>query len=95
MHALSGSRGSPQSFISEEVFTVYRYYLTQRPAMPGTFPKPQGNRVLSIENYDERTFCEEIGREAWGYVEYEKPVSEVLLRNFEMAEGGNHNDKGV
>lgn len=74
---------------------MYRYYLTQRPATLGTFPKPQGNRVLSIENFDERTFCEEIGREAWGYVEYEKPVSEVLLRNYEMVEGGVHSDKGV
>lgn len=74
---------------------MYGYYLTQRPAIPGTFPKPQGNRVLSIENYDERTFCEEIGREAWGYVEYEKPVSAVLLRNYEMVEGGVRDDKGV
>ncbi len=74
---------------------MYRYYLTQRPAMPGTFHKPQGNRVLSIENFDERTFCEEIGREAWGYVEYEKPVSAVLLRNYEMVEGGACDDKGV
>lgn len=74
---------------------MYRYYLIQRPAMPGAFPKPQGNRVLSIENYDERTFCEEIDREAWGYVEYEKPVSAVLLHNYEMVEGGVRDDKGV
>lgn len=52
---------------------MYRYYLTQRPAMPGTFPKPQGNKVLRVENFDQRTFCEEAGREAWAYVEYEKP----------------------
>jgi hypothetical protein len=63
--------------------------------MPGTFPKPQGNRVLSVENFDERVFCEEIGRDAWGHVEYEKPVSEALLRNYEMVEGGVHSDKGV
>lgn len=74
---------------------MYRYYLTQRPAMLGTFPKPQGNKVLRVENFDQRTFCEEVGREVWAYVEYEKPVSEFLLRNFEIVEGGNHNDKGV
>jgi len=28
-------------------------------------------------------------------VEYEKPVSEVLLRNYEMVEGGVRDDKGV
>lgn len=74
---------------------MYRYYLTQRPAMPGSFPRPMHNYPKEVHNFDKRTFCEEIGREAWAYVEYEKPVSEFLLRNFEMAEGGNHNDKGV
>lgn len=74
---------------------MYRYYLTQRPAMPGTFPKPQGNRVLSIENLDERTFCEEIGREAWGYVDYFAPLPEETVRSYEMVKGGVHNDKGV
>ena len=61
---------------------MYRYYLTQRPAMPGTFPKPQGNRVLSIENYDERTFCEEIGREAAKRLigSIEKPKTTLLER---------------
>lgn len=74
---------------------MHRYYLTQRPAMPGTFPKPQGNRVQRVENFDRRTFCEEVGRDAWAYVEYEKPVSDVLLHNYEMVEGGNHNDESV
>ena len=74
---------------------MYRYYLTPASGDAGDLPKPQGNKVLRVENFDQRTFCEEAGREAWAYVEYEKPVSEVLLRNFEMAEGGNHNDKGV
>lgn len=66
----------------------YRYYSTHRPLSIGTFPKPQGNKVLDIQNFDDRTFCEEIGREAWGYVEYELPVSPVLLENFELMEAG-------
>lgn len=66
----------------------YRYYSTQRPLSLGTYPKPQGNKVLNIENFDERTYCEEIGREAWGYIEYELPVSEVLLKDFEMVKAG-------
>lgn len=66
----------------------YRYYSTQRPLSLGTFPKPQGNKVLAIENFDERTYCEEIDREAWGYIEYELPVSEVLLKDFEMVKAG-------
>lgn len=51
-----------------------RYYSTQRPIAPGTFPKPEGNKVLEIVNFDGPTYCEEIGREAWGYVDYELPL---------------------
>lgn len=29
----------------------YRYYSTQRPVMPGGYPKPQNNKVLEIENF--------------------------------------------
>lgn len=66
----------------------YRYYSTHRPLDIGTFPKPQGNKVLNIQNFDERTFCKEIVREAWGYIEYELPISPVLLENFELMEAG-------
>lgn len=68
--------------------SCYRYYSTSRPLSIGTFPKPQGNMVLDIRNFDDRIFCEEIGREAWGYIEYELPISPVLLKNFELMEAG-------
>lgn len=42
-----------------------RYYNTQRPVAPGTFPKPEGNRILEIHNFDERTYCSEPGRDCW------------------------------
>lgn len=71
---------------------AHRYYLTQRPPMPGSFPKPQGNKVLDLKGFDAREFVAEIGRAAWGYVEYEKPVSPVLLKDFEMVEGGHGDD---
>lgn len=66
----------------------YRYYSTQRPVSLGTYPKPQGNKVLNVENFEERTFCEQVGIEAWGYIEYELPVSDVLLRDFELVKAG-------
>lgn len=50
---------------------MYRYYSTLRPVGPGTFP----GRPESITNFDDRTYCEEIGREAWGYIEYKEPLS--------------------
>lgn len=43
-----------------------RYYSTQRPVGPGTYPKPQGNAVKEVFNFDGKTYCKEIGREAWG-----------------------------
>ena len=62
----------------------YRYYSSQRPVMPGSFPKPVGNRVLEIVNFDERKYCDEILRSAWGYIEYENPLDEDEARRYEL-----------
>ncbi len=32
-----------------------KYYSTQRPVAQGTFPKPDGNRVIEIVNFDKRS----------------------------------------
>lgn len=61
-----------------------KYYSTQRPVTPGSFPRPEGNKVLSVNNFDGKTYCEELGREAWGYVEYERPLSEEEAREWEL-----------
>ena len=53
-----------------------RYYSTQRPVTPGSFPKADGNKVLEIVNFDEKTYCKEADRDCWGYIDYEKPLSE-------------------
>ena len=47
---------------------MYRYYSTQRPVGPGTFP----GRPESIENFDTREEVPGIGP-AWGYLEYREP----------------------
>lgn len=62
----------------------YRYYSTQRPVSPGTYPKPQGNEVLAIENYSSPSYITEIGRKAWGYIEYKLKVADILLNDFEL-----------
>ena len=62
----------------------YRYYSTQRPIGIGCYPKPVGNKVLNIENFDERKKVPEISRKAWGYIEYEYPVDEDQLRAYEL-----------
>ena len=57
-----------------------KYFSVMRPVSIGTFPR---EGVEEIVNFDNRTYCPEINREAWGYIEYrelsEKEVSEYEL----------------
>ena len=61
-----------------------RYYSTQRPITPGSYPAPAFNQVTAIHNYDSRTYCEEIGREARGYIEYGHPLHPEVAIDFEL-----------
>ena len=61
----------------------YKYWLTLRPAMPGTVPT---RKLKGINNFDIRTYMEEVGREVWGYVEYSEPLSEGEVANYELIE---------
>lgn len=65
----------------------FRYYVTQRPAAPGAFPNPPSNRAVETFNFDRPTFIKEIGRAAWGYVEYERPISDVSAALYELTPG--------
>ena len=47
-----------------------RYYSTLRPIGPGTCP----DNFDEFENFDYRTYVDEIGREVWGWVEYAEPL---------------------
>lgn len=62
----------------------YRYYSKRRPVMPGSFPKPENNRVEEIFNFDSKTYTEEIQANAWGYIEYEKPLGHFDIVNYEL-----------
>lgn len=61
----------------------YRYWSTQRPVGPGTFPKTEGKPV-AIENFDARMVVEGGRTQAWGYLEYEKPLDEKQVRDYEL-----------
>ena len=63
-----------------------RYYSTQRPFGPGTFPRKDGRETVT--NYAWPTFCEEIGREAWGHVEYPEPLTEKEAAEYELTIAG-------
>lgn len=62
----------------------YKYWSTQRPVAPGTFPKRNGNKVVFIHNFDKRRFWGPIGRQAWGWIEYERELSEKDWRDYEL-----------
>lgn len=70
----------------ERYKTIYRYYSTQRPVSPGTFPEPPGNSPINITNFKEKTHIDSIIREAWGCIDYEKPLSEKDAQEYELTE---------
>ena len=39
-------------------------------------------------NFDNKQFCEEIGRDAWGYIEYAEPLSAAQMEAYELTRGG-------
>lgn len=63
-----------------------RYYSTQRPLMPGSYPNRDG--IEEIRNFDTKTFCEEIGREAWGYIDYREALTKEQTEAYELTLGG-------
>lgn len=60
-----------------------KYFSTQRPLTPGAFPNHLHHPV-NLVNFDQKVFREEIGREAWGYVEYAEPLDPDTVRNYEL-----------
>lgn len=63
-----------------------RYYSTMRPVQPGGYPNRDG--VEEIHNFDTKTFCEEIGREAWGYIDYREALTKEQAEAYELTLGG-------
>ena len=58
---------------------MYRYYSTQRPVAPGTYPgSPERFR-----NFDDRQEVPGVGM-AWGYLDYEEPLSEGAMKAYEL-----------
>ena len=63
-----------------------RYYSAQRPLGPGTYPRQGGTE--KVTNFDRPVYCKEIDREAWGYVEFERPISEEEVQRWELIPEG-------
>ncbi len=63
-----------------------KYYSALRPITPGAYPK--SGKVISIENFADKTYCESIGREAWGCIEYEQAIPEQDAAEYELIPEG-------
>lgn len=60
------------------------YYSTQRPIGPGTYPKPQDNKVIEIKNFDKKEKIENENISAYGYIKYEKPLMPAAAKTYEL-----------
>lgn len=62
---------------------MYRYYSTQRPVGPGTFPTQQGHQE-NVRNFDDRIDIPAERIKAWGYIEYSEPLTEKQVKDYEL-----------
>ena len=60
------------------------YYSTQRPIGPGTYPKPQENKVIEIKNFAKKEKIENENISAYGYIKYEKPLMPAAAKAYEL-----------
>ena len=60
---------------------IFKYYSTQRPVGIGTYPR---DGMVGFDNYDKRTFVDEIGREAWGELRYSRVLTEKEADDYEL-----------
>lgn len=57
------------------------YYSLLRPIDIGTLPRKD---FTHYENFDIRTYVDSIGREAWGFVEYSKELTEDEMKTYSL-----------
>lgn len=67
-----------------------RYYSIHRPVGPGTFPKAGAQE---IQNYDDRTYIKEIGREAWGHIDYDRELTAKEMADYELVKAETAENK--
>ena len=65
---------------------MLRYYSIHRPVGPGTYPRA-GHTVLGAHNFEHRQQVPDIGREAWGYIDFAEPLTEKEAEQYELVGG--------
>ena len=59
----------------------HTYYSLHRPVSPGTYPR---DGLVDFENFDRRSMVENIGREAWAVLHYDRELTDRELRDYEL-----------
>lgn len=59
---------------------MYKYYLTKRPAAPGSIP----NGANEVINYNEKTYIKKIDCKAWAVVSYPEKLAPEVIRSYEL-----------
>lgn len=65
--------------------TVYRYYCPFRPPMPGAIPRLG---LLRVGDHDD-VMCKG-STEYWGFAEYERPLTEQEIKDYELRASENN-----
>lgn len=60
---------------------MFRYFSTQRPVAPGTFPKKPG---CEISNYPQKIYIDGSGFSAWGHIDYNEPLTVTEVKKYEL-----------
>ena len=60
-----------------------RYYSLHRPVSVGTYPK---DGVVAVYNFDDKQECKNIGLSAWGYIEYDRKLTDEEIKEYELFE---------
>lgn len=69
-----------------------RYYSTQRPVTPGSYPT---EGATYIENYSQPNFFHEINGTAWGFIDYDRELSAKEAARWELTPEGMKTWYGV
>ena len=61
--------------------TKHAYYMTQRPFSIGAQPK---EGLVEVEDFDRKKRVEEIGRDAWSRIVYDRELTEQEIEQYEL-----------
>lgn len=69
-------------------YNKYRYYLTERPLQLGAFPQTEDNKPVLVASFGEKTDAPNIGAYAFGFVEYDHPLTPDQIYQYELTACG-------